>query len=82
MIQSTRSVLEGPTFLQSATVPDLELELSIFRDHVQVKNRVDDGKSFCMEWFDDLIPKDHYDAIDGYFKDIIAIHEGNFSKRG
>ena len=66
----------------AAIVPELHLALSIFRDHVQVKNKVDAGKRFCMEWFDDMVPKDHYDAIDEYFKDIIAIHEGNFPRRG
>ena len=64
----------------TATVPDLGLRVAIFRDHMRVKNTLDNSESFCMEWFDDLIPKDHYDAADEFFKDKIAVHEGRFPR--
>ena len=59
----------------AATIPELHIELSIYRDHVQVKNIIDSGESFCMEWFDDLTPNDHYDAIDEYFNEMIALYK-------
>ena len=66
----------------AGTVPELSLGVTIFRDHAQVKNTLDNSEAFCMEWSDEMIPNDHYDAIDEYFKDKIAIHEGAFPRRG
>jgi len=65
----------------TATVPDLDLRVEIFRDHMRVRGISDDCDDFCMEWFDDLVPKDHYDAADEFFKDKIAIYEGRFPRQ-
>ena len=64
----------------AAAVPDLGLRVEIFRDHMRVKHTSDNREAFCMEWFDDLIPKDHYDAADEFFKDEIAVHKGRFHR--
>ncbi len=57
------------------TILDLELEASIYRDHMQVMNTVTGEPTFCMEWLDDILPDDHYAAADEFFADIVAIHQ-------
>ena len=38
----------------------------------------DMNQDFCMEWWDYMVPEDHYVAINSYFSDTIKIYEGTF----
>ena len=61
-----------------ANVSGLGLRVWIHNDHMQVTNTVTGEPAFCMEWWDDMVPDDHYAAADEFFQDIVAIHQGTF----